>query len=54
MDRTGAVRRQDIIKAHWLPNGDLRFYRDDARMGGTGVSLQPSKEPSSHHRYGSC
>ncbi len=34
MDRAGTLKRSDIIKAHWLPNGDLRFYRDDARMGG--------------------
>lgn len=26
--------RRDIIAAHWLPNGDLRFYRQDAKMGG--------------------
>lgn len=26
--------RRDIIAAHWLPNGDLRFFRQDAKMGG--------------------
>lgn len=30
MDR----KRSDIIAAHWLENGDLRFYRMDAKMGG--------------------
>ena len=28
------LSRRDIIAAHWLPNGDLRFYRQDAKMGG--------------------
>lgn len=28
------LSRRDIIAAHWLPNGDLRFYRKDAKMGG--------------------
>ena len=28
------LKRSDIIAAHWLPNGDLRFYRMDAKMGG--------------------
>ena len=23
-----------MIAAHWLPNGDLRFFRQDAKMGG--------------------
>ena len=23
-----------MIAAHWLPNGDLRFFRMDAKMGG--------------------
>ena len=30
MDR----KRKDMIAAHWLPNGDLRFFRMDAKMGG--------------------
>lgn len=28
------LSRRDIIAAHWLPNGDLRFFRQDAKMGG--------------------
>ena len=27
-------KRSDIIAAHWLDNGDLRFYLMDAKMGG--------------------
>ena len=28
------LSRRDIIAAHWLQNGDLRFFRQDAKMGG--------------------
>ena len=34
MDRAIPLKRSEIISAHWLPNGDLRFFRQDAKMGG--------------------
>ena len=46
MDR----KRRDMIAAHWLPNGDLRFFRQDAKMGGgTGTRLQLLSESFRNH-----
>lgn len=47
MDR----KRSDIITAHWLENGDLRFYLMNDKMGGgTRTCVQPLSQSSGDNR----
>lgn len=34
--RKDRVKRTDTIRAKWLPNGNIRFFRDDDKKSGVG------------------
>lgn len=34
--RKDKVKRTDTIRAKWLPNGNIRFFRDDDKKSGVG------------------